>query len=112
MRRATAVPSKAKQAMFAGGRAPVQMRAHRSLRLWTFYVDLEESLGTFESTCAAYDHMLELRVATPQIIINYAYYLEENKYFERAFTVGVVGSDAQLPSTRSHDPLLSPSTGL
>lgn len=60
---------------------------HRSLRIWTLYVDLEESLGTFESVRAVYDRILDLRIATPQIIINYAMFLEENKYFEEAFKV-------------------------
>jgi hypothetical protein len=26
----------------------------RSVRLWSLYVDLEEHVGTFESTCSAY----------------------------------------------------------
>jgi hypothetical protein len=34
--------------------------------------DLEESLGTTESASAVYDAMIELRVATPQMILNYA----------------------------------------
>ena len=29
---------------------PVQGRLYRSLKLWSFYCDLEESLGTLEST--------------------------------------------------------------
>jgi pre-mRNA-splicing factor SYF1 len=70
----------------------VRRGLHRSLRIWTLYVDLEESLGTFESVRAVYDRILDLRIATPQIIINYAMYLEENKYFEEAFKV------------RAHDP--------
>jgi pre-mRNA-splicing factor SYF1 len=37
---------------------------------------LEESLGTLESASAVYDAMLELRVATPQIILNYALMLQ------------------------------------
>lgn len=45
---------------------------HRSSKLWAFYADLEESLGTLESACAVYDKMLDLKVATPQIILNYA----------------------------------------
>ena len=60
----------------ADGNEPVQMKVHKSLKLWTFYVDLEESLGTLESTCAVYEKILELRIATPQIIINYAMLLE------------------------------------
>lgn len=32
-----------------------------------------------------YDRILELKIATPQIIMNYAIFLEENNYFEEAF---------------------------
>ncbi|KAJ4975610.1 hypothetical protein NE237_000716 [Protea cynaroides] len=71
----------------ADGNEPVQMKLYKSLRLWAFYVDLEESLGTLESTHAVYERILDLRIATPQIIINYALLLEEHKYFEDAFKV-------------------------
>ena len=64
-----------------------QARLFKSLKLWSFYVDLEESLGTVESTKAVYDKILELRIANAQIIVNYAAFLEENKYFEEAFKV-------------------------
>ncbi|KAF1864995.1 hypothetical protein Lal_00004368 [Lupinus albus] len=88
MRQATAEPSvEVKRKVAADGNEPVQMKLHKSLRLWTFYVDLEESLGTLESTRAVYERILDLRIATPQIIINYAYLLEEHKYFEDAFKV-------------------------
>lgn len=88
MRRATAEPSvEVKRRVAADGNEPVQMKLHKSLRLWTFYVDLEESLGTLESTRAVYERILDLRIATPQIIINYAFLLEEHKYFEDAFKV-------------------------
>lgn len=50
--------------------------ACRSSKLWSFYADLEESLGTLESACGVYDKMLELKVATPQIILNYALMLQ------------------------------------
>lgn len=56
------------------------MRLHKSLRLWSFYVDLEESLGTLESTRAVYERILDLRIATPQIILNYAFLLEVLKF--------------------------------
>ncbi|KAL6557474.1 hypothetical protein OROMI_017824 [Orobanche minor] len=88
MRRATAEPSaEVKRRVAAGGNEPVQMKLHKSLRLWTFYVDLEESLGSLDSTRAVYERILDLRIATPQIIINYAMLLEDNKYFEDAFKV-------------------------
>lgn len=88
MRRATAEPSvEVKRRIAADGNEPVQMKLHKSLRLWSFYVDLEESLGTLESTRAVYERILDLRIATPQIILNYAFLLEEHKYFEDAFKV-------------------------
>lgn len=88
LRRATAEPSvEVKRRVAADGNEPVQMKLHKSLRLWNFYVDLEEALGTLESTRAVYERILDLRIATPQIIINYALLLEEHKYFEDAFKV-------------------------
>jgi pre-mRNA-splicing factor SYF1 len=65
----------------ADGNQPVQIKLHKSLRLWTFYVNLEEQLGNLESTCAVYEAILDLRIATPQVIINYAYLLEVQSNF-------------------------------
>ncbi|PKA56207.1 hypothetical protein AXF42_Ash011136 [Apostasia shenzhenica] len=88
MRRATAEPSvEVKRRVAVDGNEPVQMRLHKSLRLWSFYVDLEESLGTMESTRDVYERILDLKIATAQIILNYAFFLEEHKYFEDAFKV-------------------------
>lgn len=88
MRRATAEPSlEVKRRVAADGNEPVQMKLHKSLKIWTFYVDLEESLGTLESARGVYERILDLKIATPQIVINYAHLLEENKYFEDAFKV-------------------------
>ena len=65
------------QAMGAAEReGPVQGRLYRSLKLWTFYCDLEESLCTQEYTRSAYDRIVELRISTPQIILNYAAFLQ------------------------------------
>ncbi|CAF0745903.1 unnamed protein product [Adineta steineri] len=63
----------------------VQLRLHKCLKLWSFYVDLEECYGTFQTCKSVYDRILDLRIATPQIIMNYGLYLEENKYYEDAF---------------------------
>ncbi|XP_041993622.1 pre-mRNA-splicing factor SYF1-like [Salvia splendens] len=60
---------------------------YKSLKLWTFYADLEESFGTLESTCAVYVRIIDLRLATPQIILNYAMLLQEHSYFEDSFRV-------------------------
>ena len=62
-----------------------QQRLFKSVKLWSFYVDLEESVGTVESTKAVYDRILELKIAIPQIIINYASFLEEHNFFEEVF---------------------------
>ena len=67
---------------------PVQTRLFKSLKLWSFYVDLEESIGSVEATKAVYDKIMELKIANAQTIINYAQFLEENKYFEESFKVG------------------------
>ncbi|CAJ0575897.1 unnamed protein product, partial [Mesorhabditis spiculigera] len=66
---------------------PVQNRVYKSLRLWTFYVDLTESVGTFEQTKQVYARILDLGIPTPQIVINYAMFLEEHEFFENAFQV-------------------------
>lgn len=90
---------------------------YKSLKVWSMLADLEESLGTFQVSCrqpavgegrggtstmprtphepcptlqstkAVYDRILDLRIATPQIVINYAMFLEEHKYFEESFKV-------------------------
>jgi pre-mRNA-splicing factor SYF1 len=66
---------------------PVQTRLFKSLKLWSFYVDLEESIGSVEATKVVYDKIVELKIANAQTIINYAQFLEENKYFEESFKV-------------------------
>ncbi|XP_023364738.1 pre-mRNA-splicing factor SYF1 isoform X2 [Otolemur garnettii] len=83
LRKATALPTR--RAEYFDGSEPVQNRVYKSLRVWSMLADLEESLGTFQSTKAVYDRILDLRIATPQIVINYAVFLEEHKYFEESF---------------------------
>ena len=73
-------------AAYRDSKIPVQGRVHKSLKLWALYADLEESLGTFETCKAVYDRLLELRIATPQTILNYAAFLEEHNHFEQSFT--------------------------
>jgi hypothetical protein len=59
----------------------------KSLKLWSFYTDMEESIGSVESTKAIYDKIMELKIANAQVIVNYANFLEENKYWEESFKV-------------------------
>jgi pre-mRNA-splicing factor SYF1 len=67
--------------------ASTTLRLFKSIRLWNLYADLEESLGTFYSTKAVYEQILDLRIATPATILNYAKFLEENKFYEDSFKV-------------------------
>jgi len=83
LQRATAPPPR--RVSYHDDAETVQMRLHKSLKIWSLYADLEESFGTFKSTKAVYDRILDLRIATPQIIINYGLFLKENNYFEEAF---------------------------
>ena len=41
----------------------------------------------FQTCKTVYDRIIDLRIATPQIIMNYGLFLEENNYFEEAFKV-------------------------
>uniref|UniRef100_A0A0W0FZS5 Pre-mRNA-splicing factor SYF1 n=1 Tax=Moniliophthora roreri TaxID=221103 RepID=A0A0W0FZS5_MONRR len=86
MQRAAAIPKNTK-INYHDHSLSVQARLFKSLKLWSFYVDLEESLGTVETAKQVYDKILELRIANAQIIINYAAFLEDNKYFEESFKV-------------------------
>lgn len=83
MQRASTMPSR--KVAYHDDSETVQARVYKSLKVWSMYADLEESFGTFKSCKAVYDTILDLKIATPQIIINYGLYLEENKYFEEAF---------------------------
>ncbi|CAB3983383.1 pre-mRNA-splicing factor SYF1-like [Paramuricea clavata] len=85
MKQATAMPSS--RTSFYDESETVQKRLHKSLKVWSMYADLEESLGTFESTKAVYNRILDLKIANPQIIINFAVFLEEHRYFEESFKV-------------------------
>ncbi|KAF7997599.1 hypothetical protein HCN44_006170 [Aphidius gifuensis] len=83
MHRATAMPSR--KVAYHDDAETVQMRLYKSLKVWSMYADLEESFGTFQTCKAVYDKIIDLKIATPQIIINYGLFLEENNYFEEAF---------------------------
>jgi len=78
-------PTKRKRGKVDTASDSVQKRLYRSTRLWALYADLEESLGTFSTTKAVYERILELKIATPQLVINYSSFLEERNYFEESF---------------------------
>ncbi|XP_045482989.1 pre-mRNA-splicing factor syf1 homolog [Harmonia axyridis] len=83
MHKATTIPSR--KVSYHDDTETVQNRLYKSLKLWSLYADLEESFGSFKSCKAVYDRILDLKIATPQIIINYGLFLEEHNYFEEAF---------------------------
>ncbi|KAJ7074237.1 hypothetical protein C8F01DRAFT_1099740 [Mycena amicta] len=86
MQRATAIPKNTK-INYHDHALSAQARLFKSLKLWSFYIDLEESIGTVDTAKGIYDKILELRIANAQIIVNYAAFLEENNYFEESFKV-------------------------
>ncbi|KAH7035683.1 uncharacterized protein B0I36DRAFT_347423 [Microdochium trichocladiopsis] len=70
-----------------------QQRVHKSWKLWSFYVDLVESVSSLEETKKVYERIFELRIATPQTVVNYANLLEENDYFEESYKIYERGLD-------------------
>lgn len=83
MQKATVIP--AKKVDYNDDTESVQNRLYKSLKIWSMYADLEESFGTFKTCKSVYDQIIDLRICTPQIIINYGLFLEEHGYFEEAF---------------------------
>ncbi|TEA09804.1 Pre-mRNA-splicing factor SYF1 [Colletotrichum sidae] len=70
-----------------------QQRVHKSWKLWSFYLDLVESVSSLEDTKKVYERIFELRIATPQTVVNYANLLEEHQYFEESFKIYERGLD-------------------
>lgn len=62
-------------------------RLHKCVKVWNLYLDLEESLGTIETCRAAYDKVMDLKVVTPKMILNYVGFLEDNNLYEDSFRV-------------------------
>ncbi|KAI6227241.1 hypothetical protein M3Y95_00705900 [Aphelenchoides besseyi] len=83
LKRATVAP--AKHVQYFDETEKVQNRLFKSLRLWSLFADIEESMGTVDSCRAVYERIIELRIATPQVVINYGLFLEENNFFEDSF---------------------------
>jgi len=63
---------------------------HANLKVWSFYVDLLENLGHSELAKKAYEKMLDLRIATPQTVLNYTSFLQKRTsppHYEESFRV-------------------------
>lgn len=65
----------------------VTERVYKNTKIWSLYLDLEESLGSTQSCRAAYERALDLKIITAQMALNYASFLEERNFFEESFTV-------------------------
>ncbi|KAI4097046.1 MAG: hypothetical protein LQ339_006840 [Xanthoria mediterranea] len=92
MAKATQAPKRSTTDYFDETLSP-QQRVHKSWKLWSFYVDLVESVSSLEETRRVYERIFELRIATPQTVVNFANLLEENQYFEDSFKVYERGLD-------------------
>ena len=74
----------------SGGEAEVNScrdRLYKSVSVWSLYLDLEETFGSTDSCRAAYEKALDLKVITPQMVLNYAAFLEERNFYEDSFKV-------------------------
>jgi len=90
--KATQAPKRSTVDYFDDSLSP-QQRVHKSWKLWSFYVDLVESVASLEETKRIYERIFELRIATPQTVVNYANLMEEKKFFEESFKVYERGLD-------------------
>lgn len=93
------IPNDAGEIDFNDASKSVQSRMHKSIKLWQFYIDLLESMiddtekdtDKINKIMKAYDQIIELKIATGQIILNYADFLLNYKYWEKSFTVYEMG---------------------
>ena len=67
MQRATSSPRKPNTISYHDDSLASQIRLFKSLKLWSFYVDLEESIGSVETTKKVYDRIFELKIANAQV---------------------------------------------
>jgi pre-mRNA-splicing factor SYF1 len=86
-RKALAASAGVATGMEASAYGSVADRLYKNVKVWSLYLDLEESLGTIETCRAAYDRVMDLKVVTAQMALNYASFLEENNFFEDSFRV-------------------------
>lgn len=78
---------KHKDVDFYDEKLSAQVRAPKSLKLWSFYIDLVEITEDVHKTMQVYEQTVDLKLATPLIIINYCTFLEEHSRFEQCFSV-------------------------
>ena len=49
--------------------------------MWSLYADVEETVGSFASCRAVYERIIDLRIASPEIVLNYAEFLRVSIYY-------------------------------
>lgn len=76
----------------------IHIRIQKSIKLWSFYLDLLESMiennnqiDEIEKVINAYNITIDLKIATPLTIINFANFLEEWNFYERSFSAYEMG---------------------
>ncbi|KAH3679526.1 hypothetical protein WICPIJ_008601 [Wickerhamomyces pijperi] len=88
---ATRIPEDFKTIKIDDLKLSVQKRLFKSVKLWSFYLDLKESLVEDDTgvkeTCALYEKLFELRIITPLILINYASFLSDQDRYEQSFRI-------------------------
>ncbi len=47
-----------------------------SVKLWSLFIDMEHNYGTVDTIRAAYKRCIELKVITPQMLLNFASFLQ------------------------------------
>eukprot|EP01084_Bolivina_argentea_P189169 325398_1 len=83
--KATTLPNKSIHELLSAKQRIVAV--YKSKRLWSFALDIEESMGTLEEIKAVYDTVMDLRVASVQTVLNYADLMESHEYFEESYRV-------------------------
>ncbi|EFC49847.1 predicted protein [Naegleria gruberi] len=64
------------------------LSCQRSLLVWSFLLDLEESTTkNIKRMKKFFNEMIDLKIVTPNTVINFTNLLIENKYFEEAFKI-------------------------
>lgn len=91
-------PNDGKTYLYKDSSTDIHLRLHKSIKLWSFYLDLLESLvedklqkSEIEKVCNAYYTMIEVKLATPLNIINFANFLEDWQFYERSLSVYELG---------------------
>ena len=70
-----------------------QERLFKSVKLWQFVLTLEKSTNSIPRVRSTFDHIIELKIATPALILDYGAFLESHSMLEESFKVYERGID-------------------